>query len=235
MRFKTNEIVVSQENKATIERILNVTQPHDTPELLYVCGPANSGKSTILDARGNEKDLLSTKRALYCHSAEILITLGIDNDNAFDFLTKIGGIEVLLIDDIEGFLKKKGLGSEACRLLIKNRTQYGLDTVVAARTPFAMLDENLQKALAGFEEIDLAPLDEEACISLAKSYALHFTHIKGDQHTNQLSEDTFAFLGHKFWQNPHQLEPAVEFLVTVADFPEGVVVDAQSAEEAISL
>lgn len=146
MRFQISELVVTPENQETAKRLIGITQVHDCPELLYLTGPADSGKSVFLEARGTEKDLLSTKKAMYCHASEILTMLSIGNENADNFLNRVGEVDVLLIDDVEDFLKNEAVGAQACKLLINSRAKQGLDAVVASRVPLSELDNRLRDA-----------------------------------------------------------------------------------------
>ncbi len=235
MKFQVSELVVTPANEKAATRIISVTQPHEKAEFLYLSGPAGSGKSVFLEARGTEKDLLSSKRALYCHAGEILAMLAIDNENADNFLSRIGEVDVLFIDDVEDFLNDEALGAQACRLLVESRMKRGLDTVVASRVPFSQLDVRLKDVFSGFEELTFVPLDEDGSIALAKAYATHFSHARGADKLNELSEDAFAFIGRRYKDSLHDMAPAMEYLVTVAEFPSGALVDAALAEEALSV
>ena len=234
MKFPVSELVITSDNEETAKRLINVTQVHDCPELLYLSGPASSGKSTFMEARGTDKDLLSTKRALYCHAAEIMAMLSIDNENADNFLNRVGEVEVLLIDDVEDFLKND-VGAQACKLLIDNRTKQGLDTVVASRISLSELDGRLQSILSGFEEISLAPLDEKGAAVLAKTYADHFTRAKGEENVNAMADETFSYLGKRFCDSLKDMASAVEYLVVVAELPKGELVFPEKARSCLTL
>ena len=235
MRLQLSQLVITPENESTAKRLIEVTQTHDQPEQLYLTGPANSGKSTFMEARGAEKDLLSIKHALYCHASEILAMLSIDNENADNFLNRIGEVEVLLIDDVEDFLTNEKIGVKACQLLIESRAKQGLDTIVAAQTPLLQLDGNLQDVFSGFEEICLPALSEQGLIDLARMFEAHFVHAKGEEKAHSLSDEAIAYLGKKFQDSPKDMAPAVQFLVTVADFPEGHIITAEEAEASLQL
>ena len=235
MRFQISELVVTPENQETAKRLIGITQVHDCPELLYLAGPAGSGKSVFLEARGTEKDLLSTKKAMYCHASEILAMLSIGNENADNFLNRVGEVDVLLIDDVEDFLKNEAVGAQACKLLTDSRAKQGLDTVVASRIPLSDLDNRLQDAFSDFEEISMAPLGENGAVALAKSYADHFTRAKGRENVNALADETFVYLGKKFCESLKDMAPAVEYLVAVAELPKDKPVSPEEAASCLML
>ena len=235
MRFQISELVVTPENQETAKRLIGITQVHDCPELLYLTGPAASGKSVFLEARGTEKDLLSTKKVMYCHASEILAMLSIGNENADNFLNRVGEVDVLLIDDVEDFLKNEAVGAQACKLLIESRGKQGLDTVVASRTPLFELDDCLKNVFSSFEEISMTPLDEEGAAALAKSYADHFARAKGKESVNALADETIAFLGKKYRDSLKDMASAVEYLVAVAELPKDKPVSPADAEKCLTL
>ncbi len=235
MKLHLSELVITPENEATARRIQAITQQHEQPELLYVSGPANSGKSAFFQARGLEKDLLSTKHTMYCHAAEILTMLGIDNENADTFLNRVGEVDVLLIDDVDHFLQNEDMGVQACTLLIESRTRQGLDTAVAARPALAQLDSKLQAALAGFSELALQPLDEQGMCTLARTLEQQFCQEKEDTPTNELSNEAIEYLAKRFVTNPQDMTPAIEFLVTVVELPEHKPISAALAEELLQV
>lgn len=235
MRFQITELVVTHENEATAKRLIEITQAHDAPEFLYLAGPASSGKSTYMEARGTEKDLLSTKKAVYCHATEILAMLNIDSENAYNFLDRIGEVDVLLIDDVDGFLENDAVGAQACRLLIESRVKQGLDTVVSSRKSLSEQDERLQSALSCFTEIYMPPLNEEGAIRLARSYADHFVRLKGKENTNVLADETFDFLGKKFCDSLKDMAPAMEYLVSVAELSDDAPVSPEVAKRCLML
>lgn len=235
MRFQVSELVVAPENQETAKRLIGITQVHDCPELLYLTGPANSGKSVFLEASGTEKDLLSTKKVMYCHASEILAMLSIGNENADNFLNRVGEVDVLLIDDVEDFLKNEAVGAQACKLLIESRGKQGLDTVVASRIPLLELDGHLRSVFSNFEEIIMAPLNEEGAAALAKSYANHFTRAKDKENVNTLADETFAYLGKKYCCSLKDMAPAIEYLVAVAELPKDKLVSPKEAENHLTL
>ena len=219
MRFQISELVITPENESTAKRIIEITQPRDKPEMLYLTGPAECGKSTFMETRGTEKDLLSTKSAMYCHASEILAMLSIDNENADNFLNKVGDVAVLFIDDVDDFLKNDAVGSKVCQLLIDNRVKQGLDTVASSRNSFSELDSRLQSVFASFEEIVMPELSVDGAVALSKSYANHFARVKGAENVNVLSEEVFSYLGKKYHHSLKEMAPAMEYLVTVAELP----------------
>lgn len=236
MRLQIAELVITPENEDTIQRIVNVTQKHEQPEQLYLVGPANSGKSTLMEARGTEKDLLSTKKAVYCHASEILAMLTIENENADNFLNRIGEVEVLFIDDVEDFLSNESMGAQACGLLIESRAKQGLDTVVSAHTPLSELDDSLRKVFSGFQELRLPALNEKGACELAKAYVKYLVRTKGESKVvNELSPEAFEYLGKKFCHSLKDMAPAMEFLLTVAEVPTGQSISAETAHMLLSL
>ncbi|MEE0146295.1 MAG: hypothetical protein UEP80_07990, partial [Senegalimassilia anaerobia] len=71
MRMPLDEFVKTDGNREAFERIANITQPHDKPEKIFLVGPKESGKTTLVRGRQLDKDLLSTKKVLYRPCSEL--------------------------------------------------------------------------------------------------------------------------------------------------------------------
>ena len=48
MRMPLDEFVKTDGNREAFERIANITQPHDKPEKIFLVGPKESGKTTLV-------------------------------------------------------------------------------------------------------------------------------------------------------------------------------------------
>lgn len=152
----TNEFIVTDENRAVYDRVINVTQA-DKPEYLFVYGPHASGKTLLVRERGRERDLLSTKSVMFCHALELasMFNLG---ELGEAFLERAGSSDILLIDGFESFCEGDGLTRELGALLLAERNRLNLSTLVFSGVPYDEISDGLlMEQLGGYEREYLAP------------------------------------------------------------------------------
>ena len=225
--------VVTDANKELCNRVMGVTQrPEQT--LLFVYGPARSGKTTLVHARGRERDLLSDKEVVFCHADELVSFFNL-GEVGEQFLERIGMAEVVLLDGFEHFFDGNDIALQLGKLLVSARTKAGLDTLVFSAVPFDELDiAALVGALDGFEKWELVPLGEEDYIDLARStYERERKNTHGAQRSTELSDDAIEYIATHHCEDLDEMKSAIRYLVTVAPFEEGQVVDAALAREAL--
>lgn len=225
--------VVTDANKELCNRVMGVTQSGGQT-LMFVYGPARSGKTTLVQARGRERDLLSEKEVVFCHANELVSFFNL-GEVGEQFLERIGMAEVLLLDGFEHFFDGEDIAVQLAKLLISARTKAGLDTLVFSALPYEELDiAALEGALDGFERWELVPLDEADYLELARAtYERERKSVHASQHTTELSDDAIEYIATHHCADLDEMKSAIRFLVTVASFEEGQVVDAALAREAL--
>ena len=62
MASMLDEIVITDDNCQAFETILSIGREHEGLVELFVWGPPGAGKSTVVHARGRERDLLAPRR-----------------------------------------------------------------------------------------------------------------------------------------------------------------------------
>ena len=225
--------VVTDANKELCSRIMAVTQTGDQT-LLFVYGPPRSGKTTLVQGRGRERDLLSDKEVVFCHISELVSFFNL-GEVGEQFLERIGLAEVVLLDGFEKCFEGEEIALQLAKLLIESRTKAGLDTLVFSGKPFDELDvAALDGVLDGFERWELVPLGEEDILDLVRAtYERERKSTQGAQRATVLTDDALEYLAKNHGADLDEMKSAVRFLVTVAAFDEGQEVDAALVREAL--
>ena len=225
--------VVTDANKELCSRIMGVTQG-DQQTLMFVYGPARSGKTTLVQGRGRERDLLSEKEVVFCHISELVSFFNL-GEVGEQFLERIGMAEVVLLDGFEKCFEGEEIALQLAKLLIDARTKAGLDTLVFSGKPFDELDiAALDGVLDGFERWELAPLGEDDILDLVRStYERERKSAQGAHRSTVLTDDAIEYLAKYHGSDLDEMKSAVRFLVTVATFDEGQDVDAALVREAL--
>lgn len=159
MMLPLDAIVVTEGNKRAVEVITDITQEHEYPVNVFLVGLEESGKTMLLRARQTDKDLLSTKTVLYRPCKELPEALRAD---VYDgYLEELAEVDVLLLDDFEGFLADEEIGPMMCKLLLQERARRGGSTVISSRMPLEQHDLTLFEGLFDdFTEIEMLSLGE---------------------------------------------------------------------------
>ncbi|MEA5019145.1 MAG: hypothetical protein VB027_02130 [Gordonibacter sp.] len=218
MNTPLDAFVKTDGNREAFYRIVSLTQPHDKPERLFLVGPEQSGKTTLVRARQLDKDLLSTKRVLYRPCAELPKAM---RANVYDgFFEDLGTHEVLLLDDFDGFFEDEEIGPKLCQLLLAERERHGLDTVITSRKPLAAYDLSLfGGVLDKFEEITMDELD-------ADGLEIYVTELVGayteEGSSPVLSSEAISYIARDLGEKPDMMRKAVSFLMTQYEGEPGV-------------
>ncbi len=218
VRFKVKDLVITEENQGAFIRVIGLTAPQPNPQCLYLEGPGDSGKTTLMVARGTDRDFMSQKRSMYCHAAEILLAIRLDNYSAEEHLADMGEVGLLFIDNLEGFLEDVPLGPQACKMLIETRKNAGLDTVVSARIPMKDFpDPDIKEALQGFEVVGIPSLSSEGRVLLARNMLVAFARSAGK--VVNASPSALEAIANGIARDCGEIEPIIQRIV--ADAPEG--------------
>ncbi len=225
-----DEIVITEGNREAFESILTIGRNEDAPRRLFVWGPVGSGKSSVVQARGRERDLLSTRQIISCHGQEIIAILksGVNDE----FLNKIGEVDILLLDGFESLFDDE-VGVEVARLLLAARNQKGLETVVVSDVPSTDLDvESLKGALDGFTEIEVKPLDNDGRVDFARK--IQASMRRGNDKAPSLDEDALRYIAIDFSQSPGDIRNAITFLLRETEQSDGAVIGLEEAVKLLS-
>ena len=225
--------IVTDQNKDLFNRVMGVTQANE-PVRLFVYGPARSGKTTLVQTRGRERDLLSDMEVVFCHANELVSFFNL-GEVGEQFLERIGMAEVVLLDGFEHFFDGEDIALQLGKLLISARNKAGLTTLVFSGVPYDELDiDAMEGALDGFERWELVPLDDEGRLELARGvYERERKGSKGAQHSTALTDDALQYIAENHGKDLDEMKSAIRFLVTVAAFDEGQEVDAALARQAL--
>ena len=223
--------VQTEGNRAAYRRIAAITQTHDEPERLFLVGPAQSGKTTLVRARQLDKDLLSKKRVLYRPCAELAEAM---RANVYDgYLQDLGEHEVLFLDDFEGFYEDEELGPKMCELLMRERARLGLDTVITASKPLASFGLSLfGDALDGFEEVQIEPLDREGMLEFVRGLVDDYTD---PDVSPVLSDEALEFIAWEMEDElPEMKRKAMYYLLTQYEGEAGETLSRSFVEQALA-
>lgn len=227
-----DEIVITEGNREAYETVLAITQEHDEPVRMFIYGPVGSGKSTVLQARGREKDLLSKKKTLFCNAAELMLAVTLE-DFSEDYLTQAGTVDVLLIDGFEDFFTKNGgeLGPELCKLLLQERNRQGLETVLFSNVPLEEVDASkLGGVLDDYRMVPVEPLDAAGRLELARRI---MNSLRTDDAKPIVTEEALEYIAGPFAQEVGDIRNALRYLIAVAGFEEGTTITLDLAKEAL--
>lgn len=159
MMMPLETIVVTKGNERAVRVITDITQEHEYSVNVFLHGPAESGKTMVMRARQLDKDLLSTKTVLYRPCKELPEALRAE---VYDgYLEELSEVDVLFLDDFDGFYADEEIGPMMCKLLLQERARRGNDTVISSRKALEEYDLGMFEGLFDdFVEIEIAPLSE---------------------------------------------------------------------------
>lgn len=226
----TDKIVVFDGNKEAFDTIMGVTGEHDAPLRVIVVGPEGSGKTSMMLARSRDKDLLSTSHVLGCNAHEIVNALEIGVND--EFLNEVGSTDILLIDDFD-FLLESDKGKQIAMLLLAERNERRLDTIVFVAKP--VTDEE-KEAVGGvldtYQVVEMQPLDDAGRIEAARKQELAARGNAEDYAV--LSDEALDYIVNTFADSLKDIELPIRFLVTGAGYDPGYVITAEDAQERLN-
>lgn len=229
-----DEVVITEENKDVVNTIMSAGQPHRLPLRMFVYGPKGSGKSTLFQARGREKDLMSEKPMTYAHAEEIMSWLALPEEVAERMLERVGSTTMLLLDGFDCFCARGDYGQQVASLLLEARNDSGLETIVASDIPFDELDRSkLNGVIDKYLRVELKPIDIEGKKQLVRQIAENQTHTK--ENPPKLSEEAVDVIVELNENDFDGIRNATKFLVTAAGFEDGTVIDGATVREALKL
>ncbi len=232
MRTALDDIVITDGNREAYETILALTQDHDEPVKMFVYGPIGAGKSTIVQARGRTKDMLSKRKVMFCNAAELVLAVTLE-EVSDEYLEKVGSADVLLIDGFEDFFKNLPTGPLLCRLLITERNKHGFDTVLFSDLPLSEFDLSaLEGVLDDFVQVSVEPLDADGFVLLAHNVQATLREGKEDT-APLLADDALEYLARDYAEKGDDIRNALRYLIAVAGFEDGTVIDLATVKEAI--
>lgn len=229
-----DEFVVADENRELFERVMKVTQATE-PVRMMVYGPAGSGKTSLVQARGRERDLLSDKEVMFCHGEELVSFFNI-GEVGEQFLMRAGSADVLLIDGFETFFGGEEVASQLCKLLVKERNRLHLSTLVFSGVPFDELDLSVMEgAFDGYDRWEMVPLDDEGRVKCAHAaYEAARRGARNGQVAAHLTDETLEYLAKERGGDLGEMKMAIKFLTTAAGFEEDQEVTPELAHEALT-
>ena len=171
MRQLSDDIVMTEGN-AAFQEVMGALAA-EAPVRLVLCGPAGSGKTTVLQARGRERDLLSERKALYAHAQEIKAAIDLEINESL--LEQVAEVDLLCLDGLDTLVAEGPRGCQVAQLLIDERNRRGLATVVAFDGAAADLDRAaFGGALDDFTVAEVAPLDAAGLAEFGRRMAERF-------------------------------------------------------------
>ena len=224
-----NELIVTDSNKYAFEKVLHITEDHDAPARLFLYGARGSGKTTLVQARLRDRDLLSRKELRYCHVGELVSFFNLEEAGE-QILEKIGSADVLFLDGLELILSDDSLAGKLCSLLLEARNNAGSETVVISSEPFSeYANTEVHAALDGYEHLHIEPLGATERVLLAKKTMMA---LKRGQDGPSLTDGAAEYLASTI-SECDRLKKAVEYLMTSAGFTEGYQISAEEAHNLI--
>lgn len=229
MKASLSDIVVTDGNRSAFERVMGLGDEGGESVRLFMHGPAGSGKTAVMSARGLGGEAGSKRRMLFTHAAELTTAIRLGTSERL--LNDAGEAAVLLIDNFDAFYEE-GIGLDVCRLLLAERNRRGLSTVVAARMPRDSYDlSKLDGVLDEFEDVAVEPLDADGRIEFARRRLKRYQSENED--APSLSDEALAFVVNEFAGELREVDLALRFLATAAGFEANALVGPLEAQKAL--
>ncbi len=220
------EFVPTDANRELFNRVMRVTQEPD-PVRMFIYGPQGSGKTTLAQMRGRERDLLSNKEVMFCHVDELASFLSI-GEVGEQFLERVGLVDILLLDGFERCLEGDRVRLRLIELLLNERLKKDLSTVIFSSLNLDRVpDGELADLLRDYEQWNLTPLDEAGCLQLTHVvYEALRNSAQQGQRANSLTEGALDYIATSYSSDLSKLKSTLRFLVTQADFDNEAPVEA---------
>ncbi len=207
-----DEIVITESNQDGFETILNITNERDAPVKAVIHGPLRSGKSTVAQARGRSRDLLSGKKVQYAHISELVSFFNL-GDVGEKYLEQAGAVDALILDGIDASLIADEVATQLCKLLILSRNDQKVDTLIISDLEPSELDASeLGQALEGFSKIAVEPLNAEGLITFAHKMILRYKDENAE--APSLDEGAIRYISGTFAHSAQDVRNAIRYLMT---------------------
>lgn len=230
MKTPLETFIVTDKNQELFEKIKGVTQEKEQPLKLFVVGAKESGKTKLLQARKEEKDFLSTKRVVMQPAYEIIN--GIKFEAPDEYFEELGSAQVLLLDDFQEFFEEPETGIMLGRLLLQERNDLGLDTIISSSKSLEELDlSGFGEVLNDFQEFILYELDSAGRELLGSSFEEYFFIEEESPH---LADDAIRYIANAFAEKPSDIRNAIQYLMTSAGFNPGELLSEEDVKQALS-
>ena len=156
-----NDYVVCKNNQEAFDLVENITDENDEQIQVIITGPKGSGKTSLLQHRKADLNLLSPKKILVRSADELATSIRLNAPDSF--FEALGTADVLFIDNFQAFLDEGEIGEMFPGLLLKERKKQGLDTIlVVEEDKLSTVLNNYEDELEGFSTIKIGKLDKEA-------------------------------------------------------------------------
>lgn len=229
MRTLTDDIVITDANQEGFN-IAAAALRVDEPLCIVLCGPVGSGKSTVLQARGRERDLLAPKHGTYAHGKEIAAAINLDVNEGF--LERVADVDVLYLDGVNELMEEGEQGLQIVRLLLAERGRRHLSTVVAFDgTEDELKESPLAPVFKDYTVVSVGTLDEAGLEAFARNMIERFGDSEG---APVLTDEAVAYLVSDFAQEAQDIRNAVRYLLTADRFEAGHEITRDEAAEALA-
>lgn len=154
------DYVVSASNEEAFELVKNINKEAPAPIQIVLVGPKGCGKTSLLQHRKADWDLLSSKKILVRSAEELATTIRLNAPDSF--YESLGSSEVLFIDDFHSFLQEGEIGEMFPRLLLRERNAQKLDTIlVVDEQQLSNVFDSYKDVLSDFTCVKMRKLDAE--------------------------------------------------------------------------
>lgn len=175
-RYTFDTFVVGSGNRIAHEAALQVVQRSgQTNNPLVLCGGVGMGKTHLLQAMRNELSKRLPDNSVYCSTETITSALisSIRLDKIADFLDRLRGVDVLLIDDVQ-FLRGKERANGAFVRIFRQLHSEGKQIVVAGcRSSKELSDivDGLDIPIESGLIVEIQPPDYETMLAILRRKA----------------------------------------------------------------
>lgn len=226
-------IVITDTNREPFIKVLSITHNSSEMQNLFIFGPTGSGKSYLATAKSRTKDLLSMKKIMLTHPAELLLLLTSLLDHSQDHLTKLAETDILFIDNFDDAfdIQCRDVVPEAIKYLVQARKRFHRSTVILARNPLSNYDKSdLESTLDDFEVLNVMPLDDTGRRQMV--LALQDYVNDGIDNPRTLSDDAVSFLANNFVDDLAYAREGTLSILRSNDYPKGAVITEEMIRKA---
>lgn len=240
MATAAETMILTDGNREAFEKVIHVNDADDQgnpvnsePVRLFIYGPRGSGKSTLALAKADEPNLLSKKRLMFTHGAEIMFFITQpDMEQSDEFLGNVGEADYLLLDGFETFFDgMHDFGPQVPRHLLGARDEAGLSTIVFSNASLEELPaDDLEGVFDKYEILPVEPLDDAGLLEYARRA------VKKAKRSDavQITDEALEYVTLEFSKTAQRIAETISFLLDNADFPDDFVIDVEAAKQALN-